>query len=202
VWKISTQSFRKAHFATFPQKLVEPCLKAGTSAKGCCPECGKPWVRVVDTQRVATRPGNDTKITVPCGWDTQPGSRTSIHREGRSSKPEYREATERHTVGWKAGCESGCERGRQCGPPINMTEFHLQQAVPCTVLDPFAGSGTVGVVCKQMGLDFIGIELNEEYCAMARKRIENPHPEPDVPDMPGQMGLFSMATEGRRDVDR
>ncbi len=33
------------HFATFPEKLVQPCIKAGTSEKGCCPECGSPWVR-------------------------------------------------------------------------------------------------------------------------------------------------------------
>ena len=38
VWKIATHSFSEAHFATFPPKLVEPCLKSGTSEKGCC--CG------------------------------------------------------------------------------------------------------------------------------------------------------------------
>jgi len=40
-----------------------------------------------------------------------------------------------------------------------------------TVLDPFAGSGTVGVVAKQQGKDFIGIDLNPAYCDMAEKRI-------------------------------
>ena len=40
VWKIATHSFKEAHFATFPPKLVEPCIKAGTSEKGCCAECG------------------------------------------------------------------------------------------------------------------------------------------------------------------
>ena len=41
-----------------------------------------------------------------------------------------------------------------------------------TVLDPFCGSGTVGVVCKQFGLNFIGIELNRKYVQMARRRIK------------------------------
>ena len=36
VWKIATQSFPGAHFATFPEKLVEPCILAGTSEKGVC----------------------------------------------------------------------------------------------------------------------------------------------------------------------
>jgi DNA modification methylase len=40
------------------------------------------------------------------------------------------------------------------------------------VLDPFAGSGTVGVVCEWLGRDFVGVELNPEYCEMARRRIE------------------------------
>jgi DNA modification methylase len=40
-----------------------------------------------------------------------------------------------------------------------------------TVLDPFAGSGTVGVVATRHARDFIGIELNPEYAEMARRRI-------------------------------
>jgi len=40
-----------------------------------------------------------------------------------------------------------------------------------TALDPFAGSGTVGLVCKEEDRDFIGIELNPEYCAMGEDRI-------------------------------
>lgn len=40
------------------------------------------------------------------------------------------------------------------------------------VLDPFAGSGTTGVAAKESGFDFIGIERESEYCAIAEKRIE------------------------------
>ena len=39
------------------------------------------------------------------------------------------------------------------------------------VLDIFMGSGTTGVVAKELGRDYIGIELNEEYIAIAEKRI-------------------------------
>ncbi len=40
-----------------------------------------------------------------------------------------------------------------------------------TVLDPFMGSGTTGVACKQLNRNFIGIESNEEYIKIAEKRI-------------------------------
>lgn len=39
------------------------------------------------------------------------------------------------------------------------------------VLDPFFGSGTTGVVCNELGRDCVGIELNEEYAKLARKRL-------------------------------
>jgi len=39
------------------------------------------------------------------------------------------------------------------------------------VLDPFMGSGTVGVVARKNSRNFIGLELNKEYCKIADKRL-------------------------------
>ena len=41
-----------------------------------------------------------------------------------------------------------------------------------TVLDPFMGSGTTGVVCKELNRNFIGIEIDENYYKIAKERIE------------------------------
>jgi DNA modification methylase len=76
VWTIPTHPFKQAHFATFPPRLVETCLKAG------CPIGG-------------------------------------------------------------------------------------------TVLDPFAGSGTTGLVAAKLGRLFIGIERSSQYAAMAERRIHD-----------------------------
>lgn len=76
VWSIATAQFKAAHYATFPEKLVEPCILAG------CPEGG-------------------------------------------------------------------------------------------TVLDPFAGSGTTGVVSKRLRRNFVGVEINPEYWQLAMDRILN-----------------------------
>ncbi len=75
VWIVSTRGCKEAHFATFPEKLIEPCILAG------CPAGG-------------------------------------------------------------------------------------------TVLDPFAGSGTTGVVANRHARNFIGIELNPDYCKIMERRLE------------------------------
>gem|GEM_PF-5229864 len=49
-----------------------------------------------------------------------------------------------------------------------------------TVLDPFAGSGTVGVVALRHHRRFIGIELNPNYAAMATRRIQASVPGPSL----------------------
>jgi len=41
------------------------------------------------------------------------------------------------------------------------------------VLDPFMGSGTVAVVARRLGRNFIGIELNPEYVEIALKRLKD-----------------------------
>lgn len=38
------------------------------------------------------------------------------------------------------------------------------------VLDPFVGSGSTGVACREEGFDFTGIEQSDDYVAIARKR--------------------------------
>ena len=91
VWKIASRSYKGAHFATFPPKLVEPCIFAGTSAKGVCPACGAPWVRETKRNRRATRPGKDSKVTGDALTD---GNRD----------PE-RHVTTTETVGWKQACK-------------------------------------------------------------------------------------------------
>jgi site-specific DNA-methyltransferase (adenine-specific) len=40
------------------------------------------------------------------------------------------------------------------------------------ILDPFAGSGSTGVAAVREGFNFTGIELDSEYCEIARARIK------------------------------
>ena len=47
-----------------------------------------------------------------------------------------------------------------------------------TILDPFMGSGTTGVACVQTGRNFIGIEIDPTYFAIAEKRIKEAQMQP------------------------
>ena len=48
-----------------------------------------------------------------------------------------------------------------------------------TILDPFMGSGTIGVACVELGRKFIGIELEPKYFDIACRRIEEAYKQPD-----------------------
>jgi len=106
LWSIATHPFHDAHFAVFPEQLVEPMIRVGCP-KFICRKCGfiKNW---------------NGKI-----------------------------------VQNKAECN--CKIENKWKPGI--------------ILDPFFGTGTVGVVAKKLGRDFVGIELSDKYIKMANKRL-------------------------------
>jgi len=148
VWTVTTKPYKEAHFATFPPKLIEPCVLACTSEKGQCPECGKPWVRVVEKtksfQSGSGKSGNP--IAGKNGSDCQGGGDTGDIRKGP--------VVSTRTVAWKPS-----------------PDCHPFTPIPQIVLDPFMGSGTTGMVAKQCGRDYLGIELNPEYIELIKKRI-------------------------------
>ena len=70
IWESGISTFRGAHFATFPPKLIEPCILASTSSKGCCSSCGAPWKRIVDIKKVSFK-NRSKKVTDyrSVGWE-------------------------------------------------------------------------------------------------------------------------------------
>jgi len=100
VWTISTAPFKGAHFATFPPALVEPCILAGTSAKGVCPECGAPRERVAEVHK-GERSDTANPKTTALG---------RAHSHGHSShQPGWRalEPDKVHLLGWRPTCDHG-----------------------------------------------------------------------------------------------
>ncbi len=111
VWQVPVSSFRGAHFATFPVKLAERMVLAGTPEARC--------VR----------------------W------RTAYER------PVRRLGAVAIRLALRAMCD--CDATSELG----------------LVLDPFIGSGTTAIAAERLGRDWLGVELNPEYIALAEARI-------------------------------
>ena len=192
---VNPYGYKEAHFATFPEKLVEPCVLAGTSEKGCCPECGKPWVRVVEIKDPEGRLGKGYRDHKD---DLVRGQRGVFPANGAPTK---------QTLGFRPDCE--CSDGlrmenRWC--PAKHYEIEgrweieyiatgtAKPPIPCTVLDPFMGSGTTSAVALRLKRSAIGIELNPEYCKLAEDRIAQSESAIPAEELNrGQIPLFADA---------
>lgn len=148
LWTVPTEPYPESHFATFPTALVKPCILAGTSARGCCPKCGAPWERVVEPG--TTRSWHDHKEDLAHGQRDE-----SNDFKGQNF---YRNYVPPETTGWRPACQHGEDPSEVRSP------------IPCTVLDPFGGSGTVGQVALELGRKAILIEINPKYVELARSR--------------------------------
>ena len=147
VWTIPTQPFPGAHFAVFPEALVEPCILAGTSEKGCCPKCGAPWVRIVTREE-----------PILAAWSAKGAGQYDdaiggMRRTSLEAGSTLKHITPISTVGWQPTCSCGLD------------------PVPCVTLDPFGGSGTVAKVSRDLGRESIYCDLNPDYVRMAMDRV-------------------------------
>ena len=68
---------------------------------------------------------------------------------------------------------SGERFGHPTAKPIDLISYLVRLITPYDgfVLDPFFGSGTTGLACKNNNFNCIGMEINREYVEMARKRL-------------------------------
>lgn len=163
VWTIATAPFPAAHFATFPPELAERCIRAGTSERGCCAQCGKPWVRVVQRAVVGDWRSSDRARDLEDGAKGGPGGIMPGWEPPR-------------TTGWSPGCTCDLQDGNKAYP---------DPPIPCTVLDPFSGAGTSGLVADRLGRDAVMIDLNHQYVEMARERLQRDCPLfADITDAP------------------
>jgi DNA modification methylase len=142
---VSTQPYPKAHFATFPPKLVEPMVLLGAPPKVCA-ECGAPWERVVEKER--NRPGQAKKMA-ELDYEGSPMYRGGHHNDGLP----YEGIVQ--TLGWRPTCQHDATK-----------------TVPARVLDLFAGRGTVAEKCIELGRDYVMIEIMSKYLPMIEESVD------------------------------
>lgn len=165
VWTIPTEPTPFAHFATFPQALVETCLKAGCPQKVCA-ECGQGWVREVERETSE--------------FNLIEGAKQRIRANTMTG------GTERVTLG-KTHLISRLDKGFHPTCTCNATDTQ-----PGIVLDPFMGSGTTALVARRLGRDYMGCDLNPEYVKLAQDRLRDsdPYQHKQVADGLTQLSLF------------
>lgn len=146
VWSLAAEPYKGAHFAVFPSKLIEPCIKAGTSERGCCSICGAPYGRIISKGELRDDPQRKNRKNKP----TQFNKDENDYLEGGT----LGKVCDISTVGWKPNCN--CKGN----------------VVPCIVLDPFAGSGTTGEVALRLGREYLLIELNPDYEKLIKERLK------------------------------
>jgi hypothetical protein len=148
VWTIATEPYPEAHFATFPRKLVQPCILAGCP-EHACPKCGAPWVKEVEpTPEYAEALKKTTE-----SWY----QRKDDPFAGTGKKQGKNIWTTAHYVTIDHGEHPTCT----CGLP----------AIGGTCLDPFGGSGTTAEVALEYGRRAILIELKPEYVELQKRRL-------------------------------
>ena len=158
VWNIPTAPYKGAHYATFPPELARRCVLSSTS-RHACSECGMAWSRKLEKP---VAPYKDTRAHgrhVPTG-----------NKKISGAKPqEWLDANPAKTLGYRPSC--------QCDADTR----------PCVVLDVFAGSGTVGQVCRELPYqrDFVGVDISYEYLhGQALLRSERITTEASLQELP------------------
>ena len=128
----------------------------------------------------------------PAGWGagSEPRTAAEFNTQRRNRSPNgaapapqledrpgsFRETRNRRTV-WEILTAAFPEAHFATFPPALVEPCILAGSRPGdTVLDPFCGAGTAGLVADRLGRSFVGIELNPEYAAMAERRIRGDAP--------------------------
>lgn len=168
---VATQPYAEAHFATFPPRLIEPLILAGTSAKGCCSACGAPYVREIE--RIET--GFDGSRYGERAVEAAGGALSGGTEKSTLGSSHGTLITKTRTIGWNPSCECLIDDKGVILPPI----------ARCIVLDPFMGAGTTGLVADRLQRDAIGIELSDEHTERADRRVADDRPGPLLDIMEG-----------------
>lgn len=88
-------------------------------------------------------------------------------------KPKFRLADKANAVGdvWKISQEMN--NPHPAPYPVELAKRCIASTNASVILDPFFGSGTTGVAAKVCGRNYIGIDISEKYCELARQRISD-----------------------------
>jgi DNA modification methylase len=188
VWTVASAPFSGAHFATYPPALIRPCILAGCPTKGTHCDCNE----IIATPTGENDLLEDPSLLVGRAGMARPRGKNEgvrpITRRAQRSDAEQIKASP-HFEAMRKICGGAFEhyvRTDLVGArplPADIRHAFLDrgwitEATPCdcevqlpgVVLDPFAGSGTTGMVALELGRRAILIDLNASQVPMIQDR--------------------------------
>jgi DNA modification methylase len=187
VWNIATRPYAGAHFAVFPPELPERCIKAGCPPEGKRCDCDVPILTPLGSGASDDPTLQNGRAGMNRPRRPNEGTRPITRREQRDHARQLRDSQHRDEMEAEAGAAFAHylrtdESGARPIPPDLLTNWTergwLSDPAPCphpvkpagVVLDPFAGSGTVGLVANRLSRRAILIDLNPAYLEQQMKR--------------------------------
>jgi DNA modification methylase len=172
VMDVPTAPYKGAHYATFPSNLIAPLIRA-TCPRRACPECGQGWSPVIEKENKSPATGMGPKGD---GRENA-GLRTSErmgHGAGWRKQPESLS----QVIAYRPTCECGHE-----------------DHVPGIVLDPFGGSGTTGMVARELQRRWVVMDISYPYLdEQAKIRTRSGTPSKALDGLPLFEGLEDTET--------
>ncbi len=165
VLTVPTAPYKGAHYATFPPRLIAPLIRASVPRRAC-PECDTAWAPVIERR--------ESSVDADMDADRVKEDPT----QGRRRAPEPGEPgafASTRVIDYKPTCDCGRE------------DYHSG-----IVLDIFGGSGTTGMVAKELMLRWVVIDISYPYLdQQAKIRTRSGSPTGALADLP----LFERSDE-------
>lgn len=194
VWDWAPEPSKIKHYALMPSKIVDPCVLAGCPEKVCA-ECGKPWMsadgpRALDRSRrqarraleIAEAAGlTDAHLEAIRAVGITDVGKSQVTQSGFGNNDPVVQGLADEAKEVLGGYYREFTFARPSRGPLVASCSCDAGTMPGTVLDPFAGAATTGLVSLRRGRSFIGIELSPVFAEMGRERLRGDAPMFNVP---------------------
>ena len=106
------------------------------------------------------------------------------------AKPKFKLAPKANSYGDVWEFKQEMKNGHSAPFPVALIDRIITSTTAKVILDPFMGSGTTAITAMGNDRNFIGIDISQEYCEIAEKRIEKNKIESEIKQMKAQLRLF------------
>ncbi len=161
VWTIPTHAFPGKHYATFPERIPEIAILAGTSGRGTCPECGAPFERIVSmggADRDWQRASGGNADGEYSGEAVKDYEGTGAENASDVKRRILAGMVEKYTVGWAPTCSCYPDPCDRCGVAWTHSTVHKR----VSTMNVRVRDAKKGILGQKSGLGGYAADATEE----------------------------------------